>query len=274
MRKIPVLCLCALFVHSISLAEGTQQSDNNASQAATDQPALEQIKLKIDNVDSAITKATAAKDKDAALKDIKTAVDDLKKTQAAASENAKKLTPLLQNFSAGLAVIFISGEEHVDKYSVRGQPIVDANGQTISIGQTHVDRDKSNIVMPWLETHYIWDSAFSECQRKKKYHDVTRSRFCTTHTKPGFFVGVGLNPTTSALDTFGLGLLLSSKRTAWSLKDSDNDSINVGIGWYTTQITVLAKDTPEGKNLPQGYTSPATHDKTITGPMLNISFSI
>lgn len=264
MKKFQALCLCAFFGPSLSFAEDT---NSDANQSASNQSTVEQLTPKVDELNNAYTRAAAAPDKDSAIKELKPALDEVTKALKEAAENEKKMTPLLQNFSAGLAVIFISGEEHVDKYSVRGQPITDATGQTISIGQTHVDRDKSNIVMPWLETHYIWDSAWYNCKEGE-------FGLCTSHTKPGFFVGVGLNPTSSALDTFGIGLLLSSKRTAWSKKGNDNDAVNVGIGWYTTQITVLAKDTPEGKNLPQGYSSPATHDKTITGPMLNISFSI
>ncbi|MCG7900716.1 MAG: hypothetical protein JAY85_19930 [Candidatus Thiodiazotropha weberae] len=146
-------------------------------------------------------------------------------------------------FSFGLSVLHFK-DPHIESAEVRN-------------GVVRVTDKIDNRVTPWLQAQYIFDGTISNWN----------------YVKPGIFLGVGFGPEGNSLDTFGVGGMLSMKRTKWSDKE-DTRSLNIGLGLYTTKVKRLPKDAQEGMALPEGVESVPFIKENETGLMLNISFSI
>lgn len=164
------------------------------------------------------------------------------KLKAADEQRQKEVDSLLQNFSAGIAVMPLKHPE-VETAEIRG-------------GLVRVNDETRTRVVPWLQAQYIFPSPT-----------------WNKSVRPGLFVGVGLGANGSSFDTAGLGFLFALKRTPWS-NTTDTSSLNIGFGYFTTKYRTLAKDTPEGSALPTGVESIQYIRRNQDGVMLNISFSI
>jgi hypothetical protein len=169
------------------------------------------------------------------------------KSEAAAlkareEQRQKEMDSLLQNFSAGIAVLPLKRPE-VETAEVRG-------------GLVRVTDETRTRVVPWLQAQYIFPSPT-----------------WNKSVRPGLFVGVGLGANGSSFDTAALGVLFALKRTPWS-NTTDTSSLNIGFGYFTTKYRALAADTPEGSALPTGVESIQYIRRNQEGLMLNISFSI
>lgn len=167
---------------------------------------------------------------------------EAEKLKAEESKRQDEMNSLLQNFSAGIAVMPLKRPE-VETAEVRG-------------GIVRVTEETRTRVIPWLQAQYIFSSPT-----------------WNKSVRPGLFVGVGLGANGSSFDSAGLGFMFALKRTPWT-NSNDTSSLNIGIGYFTTKYRTLAPDTPEGAPLPTGVESVQYIRRNQEGVMLNISFSI
>jgi hypothetical protein len=171
----------------------------------------------------------------------------------ATNTNAVNQEELDKYFSFGIAVMFFD-DPHIEDAEVRG-------------GVVRITDQADKRVTPWLQTQYILDGWWDDPQGEHWYEPHT------SHVKPGVFLGVGLGQNGSSLDTFGVGFMFAMKRTPWSDK-TDKNSLNIGLGWYTTKVNHLPNDAQEGDTLPAGVESVPTLTESESGWMINMSFSI
>lgn len=160
-----------------------------------------------------------------------------------ASSYAADEDNLKDYFGFGIAVMHFK-DPHIEEAVVRSG--------IVQISQTVNER-----VTPWLQTQYIFDGVWEN----------------NRYVKPGIYLGVGIGAEGNALDTFGIGGMLSMKRTPWKEKN-DTRALNIGFGFYTTKVKHLAKDAIEGQPLPAGVESVPLLTETDKGMMLSIGFSI
>lgn len=148
-----------------------------------------------------------------------------------------------QYFSFGLAVLNYSSP-YVKQAEVLG-------------GNVRITDTVDQRITPWLQAQYIFDGWWPG----------------SSHIKPGIFVGVGLGSESNFLETFGIGGMISMKRTSWGDK-VNTGALNIGLGVYTSKVQKLADGIEEGQPLPTGVESIRFKTESDVGIMLNLSFSI
>jgi hypothetical protein len=153
------------------------------------------------------------------------------------------LPSFYSNFTIGVATLFLP-RSNIESAEVVG-------------GNVIVTREQRHRVTPWLQANYFWDGW------------AARKGF--THTAPGIFVGVGGGANGDFLNTVAIGGMLGFKRKRLG-DPTDKASLNLGVGYYWSTIRRLANGIEEGMPLPDGVESPLLVDRTVNGPMLNVSF--
>jgi hypothetical protein len=166
-------------------------------------------------------------------------------------EKKSALDSLSETFKFGVAIGF---ENYKSSYISKVETIGDNRVVRVSDSQDY----KPSI---WLETHYVWDG--------------TASKWCFTHSAPGFYVGARLlGPESDIFEAFSLGLMWSFKRTRiGNLQPAGQiaESINIGIGPVWHKTNKLASGITEGQALPADYNDVQLDSRDEVSWMLMIS---
>jgi hypothetical protein len=147
---------------------------------------------------------------------------------------------LTSYLGAGVAV-FLLPRHQVDTAVLRGGTVV-------------ITKERNHEVSAWLQANYVFDGLHW-------WNTKIRS------TYPGIFAGLGAGPDSGFGNTFGIGGMLVFKRIV------SKTSLNLGVGYYRTQIKTLADGIVAGQPLPAQFGNSIEYkDNSTGGLMLNMSF--